>query len=137
MGAQSRAQFVFGLEGVALMRQWLTGDEDAIRARVNDILTLASATGDGAIWERIPTPEMDLEDGYAVWAHAYDHDPNPMFRMEEGPLRELLAPLPPCRALDAACGTGRHAAYLQSMGHEVIGVDANPAMLTRAGARAT
>ncbi len=137
MGAQSRAQFVFGLEGLALMRQWLTGDEDAIKARVDDILALASTRYDGAAWERIPIPEMEVVNGYAVWAHAYDHDPNPMFPMEERPLRELLAPLPLGRALDAACGTGRHASYLRLLGHEVIGVDATSAMLALAGERAT
>ena len=32
-------------------------------------------------------------------------------------------------ALDAACGTGRHAAYLAQLGHQVIGVDSSPEML--------
>ena len=37
--------------------------------------------------------------------------------------------------LDAACGTGRHAAYLAGAGWEVTGVDASEAMLDRAQAR--
>jgi ubiquinone/menaquinone biosynthesis C-methylase UbiE len=44
----------------------------------------------------------------------------------------LLADLPPGRALDAACGTGRHAAKLHELGHQVVGVDATPAMLSLA-----
>jgi len=40
-----------------------------------------------------------------------------------------LDALPPGTALDAACGTGRHARYLHARGHRVIGVDASPAML--------
>jgi SAM-dependent methyltransferase len=35
-------------------------------------------------------------------------------------------------ALDAACGTGRHSAYLSSRGFEVIGVDSNRTMLALA-----
>jgi ubiquinone/menaquinone biosynthesis C-methylase UbiE len=31
--------------------------------------------------------------------------------------------------LDAACGTGRHLAYLGEIGREVVGVDASEAML--------
>jgi SAM-dependent methyltransferase len=34
--------------------------------------------------------------------------------------------------LDAACGTGRHSAYLGAIGHKVIGVDSSAAMLRRA-----
>jgi len=46
----------------------------------------------------------------------------------------LLDGLPVGRALDAACGTGRRAAYLHSLGHDVLGVDvsANTLALARA-----
>ncbi len=44
-------------------------------------------------------------------------------------MREILAGLPVGHALDAACGTGRHAAYLASLGHTVVGVDSSPGML--------
>jgi ubiquinone/menaquinone biosynthesis C-methylase UbiE len=37
--------------------------------------------------------------------------------------------------LDAACGTGRHAARLAELGHEVTGVDGSPEMLDAARAR--
>jgi len=37
--------------------------------------------------------------------------------------------------LDAACGTGRHAAHLAAAGHPVVGVDASEAMLARARRR--
>ena len=45
-------------------------------------------------------------------------------------MRELIAGYPAGRALDAACGTGRHAEFLSSLGHEVTGVDATPEMLS-------
>jgi SAM-dependent methyltransferase len=41
----------------------------------------------------------------------------------------------PGRALDAACGTGRHAQYLRARGHRVLGVDGSAGMLERARAR--
>ena len=44
------------------------------------------------------------------------------------------ATVAPGAALDAACGTGRHARRLAELGHHVIGVDASPAMLERARA---
>ncbi|HEU5110336.1 MAG TPA: class I SAM-dependent methyltransferase, partial [Micromonosporaceae bacterium] len=43
--------------------------------------------------------------------------------------------MPRGTALDAACGTGRHAARLAAAGHRVVGVDSSPAMLERARAR--
>jgi len=47
----------------------------------------------------------------------------------------LFASIEPGTALDAACGTGRHAEVLAGLGHDVIGVDANPHMLERARQR--
>jgi SAM-dependent methyltransferase len=48
--------------------------------------------------------------------------------------RDLRA-IPPGAALDAACGTGRHAAFLAELGHRVVGVDGNEAMLAVARAK--
>ena len=52
--------------------------------------------------------------------------------MEEPVVRQILAAFPAGRALDAACGTGRHADFLARRGHQVIGVDSSPDMLTKA-----
>jgi SAM-dependent methyltransferase len=46
----------------------------------------------------------------------------------------LIDETTPGRALDAACGTGRHARKLADAGHEVVGVDVSPEMLERARA---
>ena len=36
------------------------------------------------------------------------------------------------RILDAGCGPGRHAAYLHAVGHDVVGVDADPELIAAA-----
>ena len=74
--------------------------------------------------------EHDLLDGYARWAETYD-GPNPLIEAEEPHVHAVLAPLlgPGVRALDAACGTGRHAAHLAARGCDVVGVDQSAEML--------
>jgi SAM-dependent methyltransferase len=46
----------------------------------------------------------------------------------------ILEQLAPGDALDAACGTGRHAKHLVGLGHRVVGVDSSPEMLDKARA---
>jgi ubiquinone/menaquinone biosynthesis C-methylase UbiE len=82
----------------------------------------------------IPLIEHEIEDGYTQWAPTYD-GPNPAIEGEEPIVHGLLAGLPVGVALDAACGTGRHAAHLVALGHQVIGVDATTAMLVIARAK--
>jgi len=62
----------------------------------------------------------------------YDEPGNQLLDIEQTIVREILDTLPVGEALDAACGTGRHAAYLASLGHKMIGVDTSPEMLARA-----
>ena len=76
----------------------------------------------------IPLTEHAVEDGYTAWAPRYDR-PNPAIELEEPIVRGMIAAAPPGNALDAACGTGRHAATLVEFGHRVVGVDTTQAML--------
>lgn len=55
---------------------------------------------------------------------------------DTGPLAEIVTNRPPGRALDAGCGTGRHAVALAEQGWTVTGVDAVPRALTVARDRA-
>ena len=73
--------------------------------------------------------------GYARWATSYDEAANPLIRVEQPVVRALIDRVSPGRALDAACGTGRHTAYLASRGHRVAGVDATGPMLDKARVR--
>ncbi|MEO8596099.1 MAG: methyltransferase domain-containing protein [Candidatus Solibacter sp.] len=51
-----------------------------------------------------------------------DRDPSPL-------LVHVAGLLPPGRALDLACGTGRHALHLAQLGWQVTAVDASPAAI--------
>jgi ubiquinone/menaquinone biosynthesis C-methylase UbiE len=123
--------YLLGLEGVALLRGMRdgTGDQAFVEARIAEIRelladpTLLEAEGVDAVAGGISTEEV-----YNGWAESYD-GPNSMIDFEQPLVREILAALPVGTALDAACGTGRHAAYLAELGHRVIGVDANAEML--------
>jgi ubiquinone/menaquinone biosynthesis C-methylase UbiE len=76
----------------------------------------------------IPLTEYEVPEGYAEWAARYD-GPNPAIEREEPIVHAIIAEEPVGRALDAACGTGRHTARLVELGHDVIGVDSTGEML--------
>jgi len=123
--------YLLGLEGIALL-QAFSGvyDRDFTLARLGEIQTLldsAEELGDGVEASPITTRE-----GYDRWAPFYDEPGNQLLDIEQPIVREILDGLPVGVALDAACGTGRHTAYLASLGHRVIGVDSSPEMLALA-----
>src|SRR5512132_3777062 len=123
------AHWVIGAAGMGVLRSWL-GDRAAVDARVADLeRLLRTRDEDPLLALELPVPEVDAVTGYASWAGTYDVLPNPLIRVEEPAVRRLVADVAPGRALDAACGTGRHAAHLATRGHRVMGVDTSPAML--------
>lgn len=126
--------YLLGIEGVALLRAFAGAyDREFTLARFREIRELLEApdTFGGGV-EAQPVAARDL---YDAWAPFYDGQRNQLLEIEQPIVREILDALPVGVALDAACGTGRHAAYLASLGHTVIGVDASPAMLALARAK--
>jgi SAM-dependent methyltransferase len=126
--------YLLGLEGIALLRAF-AGEYDreftlARIAEIRRLLDRADELGDGV--EETP---MTMQEGYAHWAPWYDEPGNELLEVEGPVVREILDGLPVGVALDAGCGTGRHGAYLASLGHRVIGVDATPEMLEVARAK--
>jgi SAM-dependent methyltransferase len=127
--------FLLGLEGAALLRACAGDgfDRAFVQARIAEtraLLEHASELGEGTELGRVGTV-----DRYREWSATYDEPGNPLIGVEEPVVRRILDGIPPGRALDAACGTGRHAQYLTGLGHDVIGVDSSPEMLARARAR--
>ncbi len=125
--------YLLGLEGVALLRAF-TGDHDRdfVEARIAEIRgVLDDETLAGAAVE---VDRVDEVAGYRVWSATYDQH-NSAFAIDEPVIEEIVGSLPPGVALDAACGTGRLTSLLTRHGHQVIGVDGSPEMLTRARTR--
>ena len=120
--------FILGLEGLAILRSWLLDPSSVIASR-NRILRTIQGIEDPSFSKPIDDVERPVISGYTEWAESYDNPGNPILLAEQPAVRALLADLPAGIALDAACGTGRHAEFLDHLGHEVIGIDVTPAML--------
>jgi ubiquinone/menaquinone biosynthesis C-methylase UbiE len=125
--------YFVAVEGLAMLRRFLD-DPDALPRRANEVAKVLADIDQLPNSLRLDISEYDIDDGYSRWAPRYD-GPNPAIEAEEPPFYEMLAKAPRGVALDAACGTGRHAERLVGLGYDVIGVDANSAMLDIARTR--
>jgi ubiquinone/menaquinone biosynthesis C-methylase UbiE len=124
-------ELLLAAEGAALFRHLFDTDEAFRERRLGAMRELLGALdGDGPLGEPRGIPELDVHAGYAAWAPSYDSVSNAAIRAEEELVHAVLKSIRPGRALDAACGTGRHAAHLVGLGHDVVGIDRSPAMLS-------
>jgi ubiquinone/menaquinone biosynthesis C-methylase UbiE len=128
-------EFLVGVEGLALFRHLVEGDDRMAQARIDEVRRIVGTGEEATFGLGADVPELDPRAGYAQWAATYDRPGNPLITVEQPVVWELLDTFLPGRALDAACGTGRHAAHLVERGHEVTGVDSSPEMLDLARAR--
>jgi ubiquinone/menaquinone biosynthesis C-methylase UbiE len=129
--------YLLGIEGAALLRGMReeSADQEFVEARIAEIRTLLDTP---ALADRGVTAvpgAISSADVYASWAPTYDEPGNSMIDLEQPIVRRILDGLPVGTALDAACGTGRHAAYLAQLGHHVIGTDQSAEMLEQAAER--
>lgn len=127
--------FLLGMEGLAILRAWGT-NPDGVRARADEIAAISGALDKQPYNTANTAPGYEPTEGYRIWAHTYDSMPNFIFPPEERAVHPLLDSRPIGRALDAACGTGRHARYLSERGHAVVGIDATEEMLAVAREKA-
>ena len=127
-------ELLLGIEGASLFRR-LLDDDEFTRRRVDAIRILAADFDGARLSNGIECPELDVADGYAAWAPVYDSMGNVLIRAEEQLVAVATGDLPVGTALDAACGTGRHAAWLAAAGHATTGIDATPEMLDIARTR--
>jgi ubiquinone/menaquinone biosynthesis C-methylase UbiE len=127
--------YLLGLEGMALMRAFNGEyDRDFTEARIAEIRALLDSADQLLLGDGVVTRPVTTAEGYDAWAANYD-EPNDLIDLEQPVVRGILDSLPVGTVLDAACGTGRHAAYLASLGHAVIGVDVSAEMLAVAAAK--
>jgi ubiquinone/menaquinone biosynthesis C-methylase UbiE len=127
-------ELLLGYEGVALLRGLVDGSDEEMQARIEEIRNIATSM-DNEPWSvGINVPELDARAGYAHWSRTYDAENNPLLLAEQPTVEEITSSLPRGRALDAACGTGRHAEHLART-HDVTGVDGSPEMLGVAAAK--
>jgi len=129
------AHYFAGILGVSIVRRWYE-DGAFNEARLQELAAVLAGRHEFPHSLVLEPLEHDLLDGYARWADTYD-GANPLIDAEEPHVHALLAPLlgPGVRALDAACGTGRHAAHLAARGCDVVGVDQSAEMLAVARAK--
>ena len=125
----SLRELLVGVEGLAVLRNLYDGSDAVAAERLEELRGLLD---DPALAAAEATPEHDPASGYAIWSDSYDEPGNPIVALEETVVAELLAARRPGPALDAACGTGRHARRLVELGHTVCGIDLTPEMLERA-----
>ena len=122
-------ELLVGIEGLALLRHLYDGTDHDANQRLAEVRMLLD---DDAFSTAELTSAAHARDGYRSWASRYDEPGNPIIALEEPAVWSLIDPLPLGRALDAACGTGRHARHLLELGHHVVGIDLTPEMLDRA-----
>ena len=84
-----------------------------------------------------PTPidHVPAREGYDRWAEIYDTDDNPLVKLEEPRMRELLGDVRGKTVLDLGCGTGRHTIWLADARADVTAVDFSAGMLDKAKAK--
>lgn len=126
--------YVLGIEGAALLRAF-SGEFDRafVEQRITEMRHLLDQPEQ--VGEAVELSEVSTAAGYRTWAPSYDQPGNGLIDVEQPIVRDILDALPIGAALDAACGTGRHSAYLAQRGHQVIGVDNSPDMLAIARER--
>lgn len=132
-GEFRQGHYLLGIEGLALLRAGARRDYGEVDTRTKEMGEIISRLGEPPYSERRDLPEVEVDAGYAQWADDYDEPGNDTIALEQPVVQGLLAQFPDGPVLDAACGTGRHAAHLRKCGYEeVIGVDPSEEMLSRA-----
>ncbi len=122
-------ELLVGVEGLALLRHLYDGPDDAAERRLAEVRRILD---DDRLLRAAPIREADPRAGYRQWSNTYDEPGNPIVALEQPIVWSLLEGMTPGRALDAACGTGRHTGRLVELGHRALGVDLTPEMLEHA-----
>lgn len=72
------ADYALGLQGVAVLRNWLRGGE-AVAARMRELREFAGALDQNPGNVEFELQEKDVVSGYAAWSVTYDQPPGTIF----------------------------------------------------------
>jgi ubiquinone/menaquinone biosynthesis C-methylase UbiE len=132
MGKSIRpVHYALGIHGLALLRTY-AHDEMLAQTVADRLVNFAAAIEQHPGNVPVAINETDVREGYAAWSATYDLPGNPLLSVEEPVVRAMIDTAAPGRALDAACGTGRHTKYLAETGFDTTGIDCSPEMIERA-----
>jgi len=126
----SWTHYLIGLAGLAMVRSWDAGDEQACERRLAELAELTSALGGSR--QEVAIVEVGVREGYDAWAASYESEPNGLMTLSDDTTAALVADLPAGSAVDLGCGAGRGLRRLAATGHRVLGVDFSPVMLAKA-----
>jgi len=126
-------QYFLAVAGMASMRRILSRPSEGY-PRVEEMRQIFDAFDHFPNNLELEVVEHDVESGYSAWAPIYD-GPNPLIEVEEPVIHEMIGRLPVGTAVDAGCGTGRHAGFLAERGFQTVGVDPTVGMLEVARSR--
>lgn len=119
---QHPMSFILGLLGVSLLRAQ-AGDYDRqfALARLAEVRSLTAA--ENRFGEGLELPELSIEEAYDLWAEEWSEATSSTIALERPVLDPIISEVRPGRALDVACGAGRHSEMLSRLGHSVIACD--------------
>ncbi|MET2010355.1 bifunctional NAD(P)/FAD-dependent oxidoreductase/class I SAM-dependent methyltransferase [Microbacterium chocolatum] len=121
-------------------RVWIAGNVGSAFANVPLSLGQGSMAGAGAnmtlvedeIRAALGTDAADPTDPATHWEARYAERPAIWSGRVNAALADVVAPLPPGRALDLGCGEGGDAVWLARAGWQVTGLDISPTAVERA-----
>ncbi len=128
--------YMLGIEGMAILRETTQHHYDRLARRRGEMQGVVAGYGEPPLSNPRGLMPADTNEAYTTWSETYDHptelDPDPVLGTEGPVMRKIMDELPDGPVLDAGCGTGRHTKYLADAGRDVLGVDANEGMLSKA-----
>jgi ubiquinone/menaquinone biosynthesis C-methylase UbiE len=134
LGERANGVAEVGLAGAAMLR--LSVAQAALAADVvGELRRALDCLDDPPVPDTPRATTHEVAEGYRYWAETYDQPGNLLIDREQPVVEAMLRTFTGQPVLDAACGTGRHLAFLHGLGLGCIGVDSTPAMLDRARVR--
>ncbi len=124
-----------GITGLAILRNYLTGNTNFTKKTIKIISKIISSYNDKYSKKKIY--KHNTHSGYTAWSQTYDKYPNLLLDIEEPIVKKMIPKQIRGKAIDIACGTGRYSKILKKLGISVTGVDQSPAMLSQAKKKAT